>query len=187
MLIRFLQGLPIALLLAVLTLRSWDQQMVWLNDKDLWLHVIKHNPKAKGAYNNLATALHRTNNDSNYVDAYVAAYTATKTDSNNYRTHATLGRILNKMRLYEEAEIALRRSIEIYPHKSIVHYDLSRSLLGQGRCKEARESYLWTFQFDFSARQRLLLAFYQDQQMLVQLDYPCSEIIGTLQIPPLPR
>ena len=170
-LLRLLIAMICALVLALLSMRTWQQQIVWQNDVTLWRHVVRHNPEAKNAHNNVAASLLTRGNKSDLIEAYEAAFVAIQQDSTSPDAHLNMGVALMRMSLYEEALTYLRQSIKVGPHFAKSHFNLGQVLAALGRCEEAIESHRRALELDSG----MAVLLRQSKKMFAAAGNPCAK------------
>jgi len=126
------------MLLAVLSILSWNQCRVWHNAESLWMHARNVDPSSRSAQGNLASALADANQPDrawwlfqqmlNKVPGYPPAVHGLA------YVQANRGRHREAVALYEMALTAMPTSAEL-------HADLAQSLAALGRHPEAAEHY----------------------------------------------
>ena len=126
----------VAVVLVVLGVLTWRQASIYRDQETLNRHIIALNPQAWSAHLILSNVLYE---QGRYDEALASADVAVGQvpDSFEVHAHANLGRILNALGQYEEAEPHLRRATALDPQAKSAHFGLGAALYGQGRYAEA--------------------------------------------------
>ena len=126
----------VAVVLVVLGVLTWRQSSIYRDQETLNRHIIALNPQAWSAHLILSNVLYE---QGRYAEALASADVAVEQapDSFEMHAHANLGRTLNALGQYEEAEPHLRRAIALNPQAKSPHFGLGAALYGQGRYAEA--------------------------------------------------
>ena len=126
----------VAVVLVVLGVLTWWQASIYRDQETLNRHIIALNPQAWSAHLILSNVLYE---QGRYAEALPSADVAVEQvpDSFEVHAHANLGRILNALGQYEEAEPHLRRATALNPQAKSAHFGLGAALYGQGRYVEA--------------------------------------------------
>ena len=126
----------VAVVLIVLGVLTWRQASIYRDQETLNRHIIALNPQAWSAHLILSDVLYE---QGRYDEALTSADVAVEQvpESFEVHAHANLGRILNALGQYEEAEPHLRRATALKPQAKSAHFGLGAALYGQGRYAEA--------------------------------------------------
>ena len=126
----------VAVVLIVLGVLTWRQASIYRDQETLNRHIIALNPQAWSAHLILSNVLYE---QGRYAEALPSADVAVEQVPDSFEVHAyaNLGRILNALGQYEEAEPHLRRATALNPQAKSAHFSLGAALYGQGRYAEA--------------------------------------------------
>ena len=129
----------VAVVIVVLGVLTWRQASIWRDQETLNRHIISLNPQAWSAHLILSNVLYE---QGRYAEALAPADVAVEQvpESFEVHAHANLGRILNALGQYEEAEPHLRRATALDPQAKSAHFSLGAALYGQGQYAEALAS-----------------------------------------------
>ena len=129
----------VAVVIVVLGVLTWRQASIFRDQETLNRHIIALNPQAWSAHLILSNVLYE---QGRYAEARAPADVAVEQvpESFEVHAHANLGRILNALGQYEEAEPHLRRATALNPQAKSAHFSLGAALYGQGRYAEALAS-----------------------------------------------
>lgn len=152
----------VALVLALLTMRTWAHQMVWLNDESLWRHVVEHNPQARNAFRYWGVALGEQERDEEALAAFRLAIQQRPDDP---KVHINIGSTLNMLERHKEAERHLRQGFALDPDVNYYHINLGIALYGQDRLEEAAAALRLVKEqsLDYEAAQRILSTIQRQQ------------------------
>ncbi len=125
-----------AVVIVVLGVLTWRQASIYRDQETLNRHIIALNPQAWSAHLILSNVLYE---QGRYAEALAPADVAVEQVPASFEVHAhaNLGRILNALGQYEEAEPHLRRATALNPQAKSAHFSLGAALYGQGRYAEA--------------------------------------------------
>ena len=123
-----------ACVLVAAALVTWQQQSTYANLETLWRNVIRTNPRASIAYNNLGN-LHRKQGRED--EAFQHFRRALQINPNSEDAHNNLGAMLYNRGRLDEAVEHYRRALQINPNHEDAHTNLGVALASQGRVDEA--------------------------------------------------
>ena len=134
-----------AVVLALLSVMTWQQAGIYRDEISLFSHIVSFNPEARDAHLNLAVALAEADRAE---EARAAARIAVEQRPDLVNAHSTLGLALIKMNHLKEAEESVRRALELDPRHNISHHNLGEVLRRQERYEEAIASYRVVLEID---------------------------------------
>ena len=113
--------------IVVLGVLTWQQASIYRDQETLNRHIIALNPQAWSAHLILSNVLYE---QGRYAEALTSADVAVEQvpESFEVHAHANLGRILNALGQYEEAEPHLRRATALNPQAKSAHFGLGAAL-----------------------------------------------------------
>ena len=123
-----------AVVLAALAVLTWRHAGVYRDEVTLFTHVIAHNPTARGARQNLGSALLE---EGRPEEALAVSRAAVEQDPGDVKAHANAGVALIRMGRLDEAEAQLRTALALDPRHPIILQNLAESLRKQKRLDEA--------------------------------------------------
>ena len=130
-------GLAVAVILAFAVL-TWRQAGIYHDEVALFSHVVAHNPQARDAHLNLASALFEADR---FEEGLAASRIAVQQRPDSAGALANLGRALVGLEQFEEAERHLRRAVLADPRSTTAHQNLAEALRKQQRYAEAVDTY----------------------------------------------
>ncbi len=126
------------IVLAVLSLRTWQQCHVYMNLETLWRDTLAMNPAAWMAHNNLGSMLHARGDIDEAVGHYEAALRLRPDDP---EAHYNLGRARMAQEQFDSAIAHFLAVMRQRPDHARASYNLGLALRRVGRTEEAIEPY----------------------------------------------
>ena len=130
--------IPIPILI-IFSWLAWKQCHIYKDYETLYADIIKKNPNAFIAYNNLGVLLSHVGEGDDALRYYTKAVEVNPQDHNAIKN---LGRAMVRKGRYQDAVSLYSRSIEIDPDNTFLHNDLGLILMHQGNAEEAFAHFL---------------------------------------------
>ena len=129
----FVAALPVAVLLLLLGMRSWQHSEIYRDELVFNSYIIAHNPRARGAHRNLSAELFKLGRTE---EALEHARIAAQQYPDCVDCHAGVGAALTKLMRLDEAEKHMRRALELDPHNESALQNASELFRLLGRHEE---------------------------------------------------
>jgi len=136
---RWLRLVILCAVVIILSIWTYQRNIVWQNNTNLWSDVVSKAPHNYRAHNNLGNALYKQGRTAGAIEHYLQALRI-KPDYVN--AHYNLGNALYKQGRTAEAIEYYLQALRIKPDFEEAHYNLGNALYKQGRTAEAIEYYL---------------------------------------------
>jgi protein O-mannosyl-transferase len=123
-----------AVLLLILGVLTWRQQLAYEDEETLWRHTLAQDPKCWMANNNLGTLLQARGE----VDRAISLYRQSiETQPSQVEAYNNLGLLLFKQARHEEALAQFKRALAADPSVAMTHLNIGNVHVQRGRAQEA--------------------------------------------------
>jgi tetratricopeptide (TPR) repeat protein len=136
---RWLRLAILCAVVIILSIWTYQRNIVWQNNTNLWFDVVSKAPHNYRAHNNLGNALKKQGRTAEAIEHYLQAL---RINPDYEKAHNNLGNALKKQGRTAEAIEHYLQALRIKPNFEEAHNNLGTALDKQGRTAEAIEHYL---------------------------------------------
>jgi len=131
-------ALGIGVLVLILSVLTYERNLVWKDEASLWTDVVRKSPNKARGHNNLGVNFEKLQRTDDALEEYKSALTF---QPDYVQAHNNLGVVYEKLGRLEEAVEEYKTALSLQPDFVEAHNNLGNALEGAGRLDEALREY----------------------------------------------